>query len=124
MEEFGTEPNGPGLPNSFDATMIALLAMEAAAEATGESIAAAVARVTDPSGTPIFPNVEGLRQARALIGDGESIHYQGGTGAVAFDRYGDVSAPALEWAFTADGTREVAYHSLGEVNAFIETLEQ
>ncbi|MEO0980801.1 MAG: ABC transporter substrate-binding protein, partial [Pseudomonadota bacterium] len=30
VEKFGSEPNGPGLANSFDAAMLALLAMEAA----------------------------------------------------------------------------------------------
>ncbi|MEM7319730.1 MAG: ABC transporter substrate-binding protein, partial [Pseudomonadota bacterium] len=42
MERFESEPNGPGLANSYDAAMIALLAMEAAGkDASGPDIAAA-----------------------------------------------------------------------------------
>ncbi len=43
--KFGSQPNGPGLANSYDAAMIALLAMEAAGkDASGADIAAAVAQ--------------------------------------------------------------------------------
>lgn len=121
-ERFDSEPNGPGLPNSFDAVMISLLAMDAADELTGAAIAAQVPRVTDPAGTPIFPNVEGLKEARALLADGKNVSYQGATGAVVFDENGDVSAPALAWAFTETGVEEVEYFPLDEVNAFIDSL--
>lgn len=117
--KFNAEPNGPGLPNSFDAVMIALLAMEAASDISGPAMAASVPRVTDPKGTPIFPNVAGLKEARELLGAGKSIHYQGATGAVSFDANGDVSAPAVAWKFTDTGVEEVTYYTLDDVNAFI-----
>lgn len=122
--KFDSEPNGPGLQNSFDGVMISLLAMEAAPELTGASIAAQVARVTDPDGTPVFPDMDGLKQARALLGDGKNISYQGATGAVVFDKNGDVSAPAIAWAFSDDGVEEVSYYPLADVEAFITTLSQ
>ena len=121
---FDSEPNGPGLPNSFDGVMISLLAMEAAPELTGASIAEQVARVTDPSGTPVFPNVDGLKEARKLLAAGETVSYQGATGAVVFDKNGDVSAPAVAWAFSEDGTTEVSYFPLADVDAFIATLSE
>ena len=120
--KFDAEPNGPGLPNSFDAAMIALLAMEAAEDNTGPAIAAAVAKVTDPDGEAIFPNKDGLAKAKELLGAGKTISYQGGTGPVKFDANGDVSAPAVAWAFDEGGTREVEYFTLDEVNAFIASL--
>ncbi|MEM1047924.1 MAG: ABC transporter substrate-binding protein [Pseudomonadota bacterium] len=120
--KFKSEPNGPGLPNSFDATMIALLAMEAADEAAGPAIAKAIPRVTDPEGEKIFPNAEGLKKAKEVLGAGGSVSYQGGTGPVTFDANGDVSAPAVAWGFSEEGTKEVTYYTLDEVNAFIETL--
>jgi branched-chain amino acid transport system substrate-binding protein len=123
-EKFDSEPNGPGLPNSFDAVMIALLAMDAAPELTGTAIAAQVGRVTDPSGTPIFPDVEGLMQARELLADGKTISYQGATGAVVFDANGDVSAPALAWRFTDSGVEEVSYYPLADVDAFISSMNR
>lgn len=121
-EKFDAEPNGPGLPNSFDAAMIAMLAMEASEENTGTAIAASVGRVTDPEGEPIFPNKEGLMKAKELLGAGKSISYQGGTGPVKFDANGDVSAPAVAWKFTDSGTEEVQYFTLDEVDAFIASL--
>lgn len=122
--KFDSEPNGPGLPNSFDGVMISLLAMEAAPELTGASIAAQVSKVTDPDGTPIFPDMNGLMEARKLLADGKSISYQGATGAVVFDGNGDVSAPAVAWSFSETGTEEVAYYPLADVDAFIATLSQ
>ncbi|MDA4846175.1 ABC transporter substrate-binding protein [Hoeflea poritis] len=122
-EQFNAEPSGPGLPNSFDAAMIAMLAMEAAPDASGPSIAASVAKVTDPAGEPIFPNAEGLKKAKELLGAGKTISYQGGTGPVKFDTNGDVSAPAVAWKFDESGTQEVQYFTLDEVDAFISSLE-
>lgn len=122
--KFDSEPNGPGLPNSFDGVMIALLAMEAAEELTGASIAAQVSTVTDPEGTPIFPTTDSLKEARKLLSAGQTISYQGATGAVVFDKNGDVSAPAVAWAFNEEGTEEVSYFPLADVNAFIATLSK
>ncbi len=124
MEKFGSEPNGPGLPNSFDAVMIALLAAEAAPTLDGAAIAGAVGRVTDPNGTPIFPDVAGISRARAVLGEGKTIRYQGGTGAVRFDEHGDVSAPAVAWTFTEKGTAEQTYYSLQDVDDFIASLSK
>lgn len=122
--KFDSEPNGPGLQNSFDAVMISLLAMEVAPELTGASIAAQVSKVTDPDGTPVVANAEGLKEARKLLGAGKTVSYQGATGAVVFDKNGDVSAPALAWAFNEDGVEEVSYFPLADVDAFIATLSK
>ena len=122
-EEFGAEPSGPGLPNAFDAAMIALLAMEAAEGSTGPAIAAAVPKVTDTAGEPIFPNVEGLKEAKELLRAGKTVSYQGGTGPVKFDANGDVSAPAVAWKFDETGTQEVRYFTLEQVDEFIASLE-
>lgn len=124
QERFGSEPNGPGLPNSFDGVMIALLAMEAADDLNGSAIAAQVPRITDPQGTPVFPTVDGLKQARELLKEGKNLSYQGATGAVVFDENGDVSAPALAWTFTDSGVEEAEYFPLADVNAFIGSLEK
>ncbi|MEM1428354.1 MAG: ABC transporter substrate-binding protein [Pseudomonadota bacterium] len=123
VERFGAEPNGPGLANSYDAAMIAMLAMEAAgADASGADIAAAVGRVTDAGGTPVSADVAGFAAAKEILSGGGSVLYQGATGDVSFDANGDVSAPAVVWAFTDEGTEEVEYLSLTEVDAFIGSL--
>jgi len=124
QEKFKKDPTGPGLPNSFDAVMIALLAMEAAPELSGDVIARAIPRVTDPEGTPIFPDEAGIKEAAALLAQGKTIQYQGGTGAVSFDQYGDVSAPGISWKFSATGIEELEYFSMDDINKFIKTLKQ
>lgn len=125
VEKFGSEPNGPGLANSFDAAMIALLAMEAAgANASGADIAAAVAKVTDPDGAPVTADVAGFTMAKETLAGGGTVKYQGATGDVRFDANGDVSAPAVIWKFTDSGTDEVEYLSLGEVDTFIASLKK
>jgi branched-chain amino acid transport system substrate-binding protein len=121
---FDKAPTGPGLPNSFDATAISLLAYHAAGRgATGAEIAAKVPMVTDPAGTRVGADVEGLKQAMALLKEGKSVSFQGGTGAVSFDANGDVSAPAVSWTFGASGIEEKRYITLEEVGAFIATLD-
>ncbi|MGC3940839.1 ABC transporter substrate-binding protein [Roseobacter sp. EG26] len=122
--KFGSEPNGPGLSNSFDATMIGLLAMEAAgADATGTEIAAKVASVTDPNGTPITADAAGFSKAKEVLAGGGTVFYQGATGNVRFDDNGDVSAPAVMWSFTETGTEETQYISLEEVDAFMASVK-
>ncbi|MFN6977211.1 MAG: ABC transporter substrate-binding protein, partial [Gemmobacter sp.] len=120
---FGRPPSGPGLPNSFDAAAIALLAYHAAGRgATGAEIAAKVPMVTDPAGEKVAGDVEGFKRAMALLSEGKPVSFQGGTGAVAFDQYGDVSAPAVSWTFGAAGIEEKRYIPLEEVGAFIASL--
>jgi len=123
--KFGSQPNGPGLANSYDAAMIALLAMEAAGkDASGADIAAAVAKVTDPNGTAVTADTAGFKAAKTTLAEGGTVMYQGATGNVRFDANGDVSAPAVVWKFTDSGTEEVEYLSLTEVDAFIASLKK
>ena len=121
---FNSEPNGPGLANSFDATMVALLAMEAAGpNASGTQIAAQVGKVTDPTGTPITADTAGFKKAKEVLKSGGSVMYQGATGNVRFDANGDVSAPAVACSFTESGTKEERYITLEEVDAFMATMQ-
>lgn len=115
---FGSEPNAPGIGNSFDAAMIAMLAYEAAGkDAKGPEIAKQVARVTDPNGTPVEMSVAGLKAAKATLAAGGTLMYQGATGNVTFDGNGDVSAPAVTWTYSANGIQEQRYISLEEIAA-------
>jgi branched-chain amino acid transport system substrate-binding protein len=119
-KRFNAAPDGPGIPNSFDATMIGLLAYQAAGpDATGAEIAAAVSRVTDPAGTQVTADAAGFAEAAKVLAAGGTVSYQGGTGAVTFDANGDVSAPAVIWSFEEAGTKEERYLSLDEVNKII-----
>lgn len=122
--KFGAAPSGPGLPNSFDATAISLLAYHAAGkDATGAEIAAKMPMITDPAGEKVGGDVEGFKKAMALLSEGKSVSFQGGTGAVSFDANGDVSAPAVAWNFGTGAITETRYITLEEVNAFMATLK-
>ena len=117
---FGNAPSGPGLPNSFDAAAIALLAYHAAGkDASGAEIAAQVARVTDPAGEKIAADAAGFAKAMEVLSGGGTVSYQGATGAVTFDANGDVSAPAVSWSFAADGVTEERYFTLEEIAGFM-----
>jgi branched-chain amino acid transport system substrate-binding protein len=122
---FGRAPTGPGLANSFDAAAIALLAYHAAGrEATGAEIAAQVPRITDPKGEPIPGTVEGFARAMAVLSAGGSVSYQGGTGAVTFDKFGDVTAPAVTWVFGEGGAiTETRYITLEELSALMAEID-
>jgi branched-chain amino acid transport system substrate-binding protein len=122
--KFDSEPNGPGLSNSFDATMIALLAMHGAGkDASGSLIAAQIANVTDPEGTPVSADAAGFAKATKILSDGGTVMYQGATGNVRFDGSGNVSAPAVTWTFTEAGTQEASYITLEQVDAFMALLD-
>lgn len=124
VEKFGSQPNGPGLANSYDATMIALLAMQAAGkDAKGPQVAAMVAKVTDPKGTPVTADAAGFAEAAKILAGGGTVLYQGATGNVKFDANGDVSAPAVVWSFTNEGTKEDTYIPLEEVDAFVASMK-
>jgi len=51
------------------------------------------------------------------------VSFQGATGALVFDKNGDVSAPAVLWTFGASGIDEKRYIPLEEVEAFIAALK-
>ncbi len=122
--KFGKAPSGPGLSNSYDATMIALLAMEAAGKgADGTKIASMVSKVTDSSGTPVTADAAGFKKAKDVLAGGGSVFYQGATGNVRFDANGDVSAPAVTWGFSDEGTKELTFISLTDVDSFIASMK-
>ncbi len=124
MQKFDAEPTGPGVPNVFDSVMITLLAMESATELNGAAIAAQVSKITDAGAATIFPDAAGLKEAKALLAKGESISYNGATGAVVFDKNGDVSAPGVTWMFKADGIEEMTFFSLSQVDEIVAKLNQ
>ncbi len=121
--KFGAGPNGPGLPNMFDAAMISLLAMDAAPALRGADIAAQVPRVTDPAGEPVFPDADGLKRAKEVLAAGGTVSLQGATGPVVFDENGDVSAPAVAFGYGADGPVELQYFTIEDVNGFIASVQ-
>jgi ABC-type branched-subunit amino acid transport system substrate-binding protein len=89
----------PYTANQFDATVLTLLAMEAAGSSTnGPAIQQAmfnVSRGKSCSATPYGPL--DLGDALSAVAAGGDINYQGASGDVDFDDYGDVVGDFLVW---------------------------
>ncbi len=89
----------PYTANQFDATVLSLLAIEAAGSSTnGPAIQQAmfhVSRGKSCSATPYGPL--DLGDALSAVAAGGDINYQGASGDVDFDDYGDVVGDFLVW---------------------------
>ena len=98
----GLDPANPAADRSYDAGAIVGLAIAAAASKEPAAIRDAIAKVTDPQGTPVGAGQEGLAKALALIKAGKPVRYEGVIGPVQFDKYGDITGPFRLWRI-ADG---------------------
>jgi branched-chain amino acid transport system substrate-binding protein len=85
---------------TYDATMLALLAVEKAGSADRAKIAAALREVASAPGEKVGPG--DWAKAKALIKEGKDIDYDGAGGAYDFDGNGDVTGYIGK--FVVDGT--------------------
>ncbi|MDJ0579435.1 ABC transporter substrate-binding protein [Crocosphaera sp.] len=91
------------VPHSWDATVLLMLAAEAAKANTGEGIQSKIREVANAPGTEVSDPCEAI----ALVRDGQDINYQGASGNVDIDENGDVVGSYDVWTVKADGTTEV-----------------
>ncbi len=91
------------VPHSWDATVLLMLAAEAAQTNTGEAIQSKIREVANAPGTEVSDPCEAI----ALVRDGEDINYQGASGNVDIDENGDVVGSYDVWTVKADGSTEV-----------------
>ncbi|MEA5509985.1 ABC transporter substrate-binding protein [Crocosphaera sp. UHCC 0190] len=91
------------VPHSWDATVLLMLAAEAADANTGEGIKGKIREVANAPGTEVSDPCE----AMALVRKGEDINYQGASGNVDIDENGDVVGSYDVWTVKEDGTTEV-----------------
>lgn len=120
---FESPPNGPGLHSVYDAVTVVLLAMEASGDITGENIRDNIRAVTSPDGIEVYPGPDGIKRAKELLAEGKSIRYVGATGALSFDRNGDVQAPKMTWKLVGEENVETSYMTTSEVADLIEKLD-
>jgi hypothetical protein len=88
--------------NNYDAAYLIALAAQAAGSATGAAIKSKIFAVANPPGTPIYPGQ--WDKALAEIAAGRDINYEGASGAVNIDTYGDPLSGYIVWAVNGAGT--------------------
>ncbi len=91
------------VPHSWDATILLMLAAEAAKTNTGEGIQSKLRDVANAPGTEVSDPCEALE----LVRKGEDINYQGASGNVDIDEQGDVIGSYDVWKVKDNGTLAV-----------------
>lgn len=81
--------------NFYDATAIILLAIEAAGSTDRDQIRDKIRQVSGSDGSVVQAGQ--LADALERLRDGESINYDGASGSVNVDEYGDVTGPFEVW---------------------------
>lgn len=97
------KPLSAFVPHTWDATALVALAAQAAGTNTGEGIKNQIRQVSGPPGTEVTEVCEGLR----LLREGQEINYQGASGDVNIDQYGDVVGSYDVWTVKENGQLEV-----------------
>ncbi|HEY9815522.1 MAG TPA: ABC transporter substrate-binding protein [Candidatus Obscuribacterales bacterium] len=87
------------VPHTWDAGALLILAAQAAGTHSGEAIMAELRSVAGGDGVEVSDVCEGL----ALLREGQSINYQGASGNVDIDEYGDVVGNYDVWTVTDEG---------------------
>ncbi|APB34823.1 periplasmic binding protein [Gloeomargarita lithophora Alchichica-D10] len=98
----GSAP-GPYMPQTWDAAAVIILAAQAAGSNQGVDIAPKIREISGSAGQPVSEVCAGL----ALIKEGKKINYQGASGNVDFDQYGDVVGSYDVWQVTPEGKIQV-----------------
>ncbi len=100
IAEYGKEPEAY-CANSYDAVAVVALAIEKAGDASGTAIRDSLRAVANPPGDKYVSDIgEALRTIRKGF---YSINYQGASGEITFDEYGDVMGSFCEWTITDKG---------------------
>ncbi|MEB3227384.1 MAG: ABC transporter substrate-binding protein [Synechocystis sp.] len=91
------------VPHTYDATVLMMLAAEAAKANTGEAIQSKIRDVAAGPGEDVTDACEAI----AMVREGKAINYQGASGNVDIDENGDVVGSYDVWTVKPDGTLAV-----------------
>jgi neutral amino acid transport system substrate-binding protein len=97
------QPLGAFVPHSYDAAALVSIAAEAAKSPTGEAIKSKIRDIANPPGKEVTDVCEALKLVKA----GTDINYQGASGNVDLDEYGDVKGSYDVWTVEPDGKIKV-----------------
>ena len=90
-------------PQAWDAAALLVLGAAAAKSNDGEAIASQIRAVAGDPGQEVTDVCEGIR----LLDQGQAINYQGASGNVDIDEYGDVVGVYDVWSVDQDGTLNI-----------------
>ncbi len=90
---------GAFVPHSYDAAALVAIAAEAAKDGTGEAIKGKIREIANAPGQEVSDVCEALK----LVKDGNDINYQGASGDVDLDEFGDVKGNYDVWQVQPDG---------------------
>ena len=82
----GVAQPGPFESQAYDMINVTILAIAQAKQATGPAIRDAIRQVSQGGGTVVDNALDGIR----LIGEGKKVNYDGASGSLDFDQYGDI----------------------------------
>jgi neutral amino acid transport system substrate-binding protein len=99
------KPFTPYLAQSWDAAMLMMLAAQSAKSNTGEGIQSKIREVS--GGTGGGEAVSDVCKGLELLKAGKKINYEGASGAVDVDEYGDVIGSYDVWQIQPDNTYKV-----------------
>ncbi|MBE9223361.1 ABC transporter substrate-binding protein [Cyanobacterium stanieri LEGE 03274] len=102
QENIGTELTA-FVPHTWDATVLLMLAAEAAGQNSGEAIKSNIIEVAGGEGVEVTDPCEAME----LVRNGEAINYQGASGNVDIDDNGDVVGVYDVWEVNPDGSLAV-----------------
>ncbi|MGK7943524.1 MAG: ABC transporter substrate-binding protein [Microcystaceae cyanobacterium] len=102
-EKLGTKTVSTYFPHTWDATVLLMLAAQAAQINTGKGIRDQIQQVSNPPGIEVTDPCRGIK----LLRQGKEINYQGVSGAVDLDENGDVISPYRVWQVTTEGNLEI-----------------
>ncbi|MFP4134390.1 MAG: ABC transporter substrate-binding protein [Halothece sp.] len=91
------------VPQTWDATVLMMLAAELGGENTGTAIKENLRAVSNAPGVEVSDPCEAMR----LVRDGEEINYQGASGAIELDEYGDTVGVYDVWEVNPQGRIDV-----------------
>ncbi|PNW65348.1 UNVERIFIED_CONTAM: amino acid ABC transporter substrate-binding protein [Euhalothece sp. KZN 001] len=101
-EEVGGEVTA-FVPHTWDAAVIMMLAAQQAGENTGTGIKDNYRDVANAPGTEVSDPCEAME----LIRNGEEINYQGASGDIEFNEYGDTVGSYDVWTVQSEGNLDV-----------------
>lgn len=93
------EELGAFVPHSYDAAALVAIAAEAAKDGTGDGIKSKIREIANAPGQEVSDVCEAIKLVKA----GTEIDYQGASGNVDIDEFGDVKGSYDVWEVQADG---------------------